>query len=172
MLKVVGSLFVIGSMTGLGFWKAEEIKRSYQALVKLQNLIGTMQSELAYAGSDFGEMFGQLARHADAPYRNWLLGMKLQMERRNGSTFSEIWSDNAEGFLKDSSLSADALEQLKMLGKNLGGQDRQMQIQCMGRYLRQVEFEMEEMRSDIRMRMKVRVCLGVSCGVLIMLILI
>ena len=172
MLKFIGSIFVIGSMTGIGFWKAEEIKRSYQALVKLQNLIGTMQSELAYAGSDFGEMFGQLARHTDAPYRNWLLGMKLQMERRNGSTFSEIWSDNVEGFLKDSSLSEDALEQLKMLGKNLGGQDRQMQVQSMGRYLRQVEFEMEEMRSDIRMRMKVRVCLGVSCGILIMLILI
>lgn len=172
MLKIVGSLFVIGSMTGLGFWKAEEIKRSYQALVKLQNLIGTMQSELAYAGSDFGEMFGQLARHAEPPYRNWLLGMKLQMERRSGSTFSDIWSDNAEGFLKDSSLSADALEQLKTLGKNLGGQDRQMQVQSMGRYLKQVELEMEEMRSDIRMRMKVRVCLGVSCGILIMLILI
>lgn len=171
-MKLIGSFFVIGSMTGFGIWKAEEVKRSYQALVKLQNLIGSMQSELAYAGSDFGEIFGQLAKHTDAPYRNWLLGMKLQMERRNGSTFSEIWSGNAEGFLKDSGLSGEAMEQLKTLGKGLGGQDRQMQIQSMGRYLKQVELEMEEMRRDIRMRMKLRVCLGVSCGILIMLILI
>ena len=171
-MKIIGGFFVIGSMTGLGIWKAEEIKKSYQALMKLQNLIGIMQSELSYAGSDFGEMFGQLAKHADAPYRNWLLGMKIQMERRNGSTFSEIWSGNAEGFLKDSGLGREAMEQLKTLGKGLGGQDRQMQIQAMGRYLRQVELEMGEMRRDIRIRMKLRVCLGVSCGILIMLILI
>ena len=34
MLKFLGSLFIVSSMTGIGIWKAEEVKHSYQALGK------------------------------------------------------------------------------------------------------------------------------------------
>ena len=46
------------------------------------------ENELSYAGSEFGEMFECLSKKVDAPYRNWLLGMNIQMERRDGKTFS------------------------------------------------------------------------------------
>ena len=128
MLKFLGSLFIVSSMTGIGIWKAEEVKHSYQALGKIYHLIGMMKNELSYAGSEFGEMFECLSKKVDAPYRNWLLGMKIQMERRDGKTFSEIWEDNVNGFLKESGLGMEALNHLKMLGRNLGGADRQMQI--------------------------------------------
>ena len=45
--------------------------------------------------------------------------------------FSEIWEDNVNGFLKESGLGMEALNHLKMLGRNLGGADRQMQIWSM-----------------------------------------
>ena len=131
MLKFLGSLFIVSSMTGIGIWKAEEVKHSYQALGKIYHLIGMMKNELSYAGSEFGEMFECLSKKVDAPYRNWLLGMKIQMERRDGKTFSEIWEDNVNGFLKESGLGMEALNHLKMLGRNLGGADRQMQIWSM-----------------------------------------
>ena len=102
MLKFLGSLFIVSSMTGIGIWKAEEVKHSYQALGKIYHLIGMMKNELSYAGSEFGEMFECLSKKVDAPYRNWLLGMKIQMERRDGKTFSEIWEDNVNGFLEES----------------------------------------------------------------------
>ena len=108
MLKFLGSLFIVSSMTGIGIWKAEEVKHSYQALGKIYHLIGMMKNELSYAGSEFGEMFECLSKKVDAPYRNWLLGMNIQMERRK----------------------------------------------------------------DIQMRMKVRICLGASAGILITIFLI
>ena len=119
MLKFLGSLFIVSSMTGIGIWKAEEVKHSYQALGKIYHLIGMMKNELSYAGSEFGEMFECLSKKVDAPYRNWLLGMKIQMERRDGKTFFEIWEDNVNGFLKESGLGMEALNHLKMLGRNL-----------------------------------------------------
>ena len=42
-----------------------------------------------------------------------------------------------------------------------------MQIWSMERYLKQIELQMDEMRKDIQMRMKVRICLGASAGILI-----
>ena len=108
MLKFLGSLFIVSSMTGIGIWKAEEVKHSYQALGKIYHLIRMMKNELSYAGSEFGEMFECLSKKVDAPYRNWLLGMKIQMERRDGKTFSEIWEDNVNGFLKESGLGMEA----------------------------------------------------------------
>ena len=158
MLKFLGSLFIVSSMTGIGIWKAEEVKHSYQALGKIYHLIG--------------EMFECLSKKVDAPYRNWLLGMKIQMERRDGKTFSEIWEDNVNGFLKESGLGMEALNHLKMLGRNLGGADRQMQIWSMERYLKQIELQIDEIRKDIQMRMKVRICLGASAGILITIFLI
>lgn len=172
MLKLIGSLFVVGSMTGFGIWKAGEMKKSYQALLDVQNLIAQMQSELQYARSDFGEMFGELARYQVPPFRNWLLGMKIQMERKCGSTFPEIWSKNIDGFLKESGLNKEETARLKSLGKSLGGMDLTMQIQAMERYQKQMELEIKEMRRDMQMRMRLRVCLGVSFGILVMLILI
>ena len=124
MLKFLGSLFIVSSMTGIGIWKAEEVKHSYQALGKIYHLIGMMKNELSYAGSEFGEMFECLSKKMDAPYRNWLLGMKIQMERRDGKTFSEIWEDNVNGFLKESGLGMEALNHLKMLGRNLGRDEK------------------------------------------------
>ena len=53
MLKFLGSLFIVSSMTGIGIWKAEEVKHSYQALGKIYHLIGMMKNELSYAGSEF-----------------------------------------------------------------------------------------------------------------------
>ena len=85
---------------------------------------------------------------------------------------SEIWEDNVNGFLKESGLGMEALNHLKMLGRNLGGADRQMQIWSMERYLKQIELQMDEMRKDIQMRMKVRICLGASAGILITIFLI
>ena len=172
MLKLLGSFLTMGSMTGIGIWKAGEMNRSYQALEKIHHLIGMMKNELSYAGSEFGEMFECLSKKVDAPYRNWMLGMKIQMERRNGKIFSEIWEENANGFLKESGLGTEALSHLKMLGRNLGGADRQMQIWSMERYLKQIELQMEEMRKDIKTRMKVQICLGAGVGILITIFLI
>lgn len=62
MLKFLGSLFIVSSMTGIGIWKAEEVKHSYQALGKIYHLIGMMKNELSYAGSEFGEMFECLSK--------------------------------------------------------------------------------------------------------------
>lgn len=114
-------------------WNLESRRseHSYQALGKIYHLIGMMKNELSYAGSEFGEMFECLSKKVDAPYRNWLLGMKIQMERRDGKTFSEIWEDNVNGFLKESGLGMEALNHLKMHGRNLGGADRAMQIWSM-----------------------------------------
>ena len=70
MLKFLGSLFIVSSMTGIGIWKAEEVKHSYQALGKIYHLIGMMKNELSYAGSE-----------------------------KNGCTISKLaaWNENTDG---------------------------------------------------------------------------
>ena len=47
-----------------------------------------------------------------------------------------------------------------------------MQIWSIERYLKQIELQMDEMRKDIQMRMKVRIWLGASAGILITIFLI
>ncbi len=76
MLKFLGSLFIVSSMTGLNL----ESRRSETLLSGVRKNISfdwnDEKNELSYAGSEFGEMFECLSKKMDAPYRNWLLGMK------------------------------------------------------------------------------------------------
>ena len=59
--------------------------------------------------------------------------------------FLEIWEDNVNGFLKESGLGMEALNHLKMLGRNLGGAIADADL-SMERYLKQIELQMDEMR--------------------------
>ena len=66
MLKFLGSLFIVSSMTGIGIWKAEEVKHSYQALGKIYHLIGMMKNELMLCG------LGNLEKCSNVFRKKWM----------------------------------------------------------------------------------------------------
>ena len=109
----------------------------------------------------------------DAPYRNWPLGMKnTDGKKRWKRHFLKYGRIMSMVFWRESGLGMEALNHLKCWAEILEEPDRQMQIWSMERYLKQIELQMDEMRKDIQMRMKVRICLGASAGILITIFLI
>ena len=57
MLRIAGSVFVIGATTLLGIKRASELREGCRQMEYVRNLFYQIQSEIRYARSPLGEIF-------------------------------------------------------------------------------------------------------------------
>ena len=74
--------------------------------------------------------------------------------------------------LKDIRFSEDELLIIKRLGDNLGYMDKQMQIDSVELYLQELEEKIEILLDELRQKGKLYYTLGISFGIVVVLIII
>lgn len=171
LMKTIGGALVIAATSAWGHTAAERVKNQYSQLQYLQKLLYMLRSEILYARSYLGEAFLQISRTARSPYREWLLELCRQMEGKGGGTFAGIWEESTRACLKDSALPAKEILRLAAFGSQLGIADAQMQIKTLDLYLEEIRLSMEEMREEMRTRIRLCHCLGVMSGIFITVLL-
>ena len=161
MLRFAGCLMVIGATTLSGIKKASDIREGYR-----------IQSEIRYARSYLGEIFSHIGRRSVQPYQNWLLDLSGQMGRRENGVFAQMWEEGIQKNLGGLKIPAKEADRLKALGSQLGNLDVQMQIKTLDLYQEQLAQSMEEMRGEMKTKIRLCHCLGVMCGMLIAVLLL
>ncbi|MCI9215689.1 MAG: hypothetical protein HFG95_01140 [Dorea sp.] len=172
MLRIAGSVFVIGATTLLGIKRASELREGCRQMEYVRNLFYQIQSEIRYARSPLGEIFTYVGKYAGEPYRTWLLELGEKMEKKEGGTFYDLWQDGIRENLKMSSLSQIELKRLEELGGRLGLMDIDMQVKAVELYLSGISSSIEEIREGMRTRIRLCHCLGVMSGMLIVILLL
>ena len=164
MLKITGCILVIASTTLLGFRKGADIEDTCRQLQYLQRLFYLLQSEIRYARTYLGEIFIHLGKQSEGAYREWLLSLGEEMEKRAGKTFEEMWREEIKTYLTDLNIPSGELERLLALGSQLGNMDTEMRVRTLDLYQEQLARSIEEMREG--MKGKVRLChsLGIMGG--------
>ncbi len=171
-LKMIGiSLIMCTTFLGGGM-AADKIKVQYEQLKYLQKLICRLRSEIRYAKSYLGEAFYQIGMAEKSPYREWLLGMSEQMEEKKGGRFLEIWEEQTKKNLHNSGLSKETLVRLMDFGGQLGGTDVEMQVKALELYQEEIELSMEEIREEMRTKMRLCHCLGIMSGIFVIILLL
>ncbi len=171
LMKTIGGILVIAATSLWGHIAAEKVGNGYKELQYLQKLLYLLRGEILYARSYLGEAFLQIGRTAKSPYREWLLSLCRQMEEERGRTFAGMWEESVRASLKDSGLSDRELQRLAAFGNQLGIADAQMQIKTLDLYLEEIKLSMEEMREEMRTKMRLCHCLGVMSGIFITVLL-
>lgn len=172
MLKITGSIFVIGATTMLGIKRSADLRERYRQMEYLRQLFYQLQSEIRYARSPLGEIFMHIGRNAKEPYDAWLLTLGKKMEEKNGGTFYGLWKTSIREALKISALSSMELERLTELGLRLGLMDVDMQVKAVELYLTGLSAALEEMREEMKQKIRLYHCLGVMSGMLIVILLV
>ena len=170
--KTMGGVLVIAATSMWGHTAAERVKNSYDQLQYLQKLLYLLRSEILYARSYLGEAFLQIGQKAKSPYREWLLGLCSQMEGERGGTFAEMWEVSTKAGLKDSGLLESELLRLAAFGSQLGIADAEMQVKLLDLYLDELRLTMDELREEMRTKIRICHCLGVMSGIFITVLLI
>ena len=171
MLKIIGSILVIGATTLYGMKRAAGLKEQYVQMEYVRQLFCRVQSEIRYARNPLGEIFSHVGRAAREPYGAWLLELGEMMGRREGGNFSKLWEDSIERRLGDSALSKQELKRLEELGGRLGLADIEMQVKTLELYLMQLTEAMGEVHEEMKEKVRLCHCLGVMSGMFIVILL-
>ncbi len=171
-MKTIGGMLVILATSMWGHNAAEREKNHYGQLQYLQKLLYLLRSEILYARSCLGEAFYQIGQRAKSPYREWLLRLCIRMEEKEEGIFAGMWEESIKSCLKDSGLPKKELLRLAAFGNQLGIVDAQMQVKALDLYLEEIRISMEEMRNEMRTKIRLCHCLGVMSGIFITVLLI
>ena len=83
-LKIIGSLFVLGSAALIGFLKAENLNRRVQYLQELKRMAVFLQGELRYHRSTLAEAFENVSERINEPFGSFLKELAEKYNQMEG----------------------------------------------------------------------------------------
>lgn len=172
MLKVVGSILIVGTTTLWGMVSAAQVRNQYEQMRLLEQLLTRLKSELLYSRTYLCEVFSDICADYGEPYNSWMKNMYQRMKNRTKGSFSSIWKDSIDECLTGCGLPEKDRMRLRELGDQLGNADLDGQIRSIDLYLDEFNRSMEDKREGMKNKEKICRCLGVMSGIFIIILLI
>lgn len=171
MLRGIGAAAVVLACTALGFRVSRELSCRVKSLRELERLMLMLSGEIQYAKTPLNEAMCELSRRAQGAFGPFFGEAAASMEQREKG-IADIFRENAQLYLRESGLLKKDIEQLERLGGRLGYLDREMQVQTILLYRRELEQERTEAEEDYRQKGRVYRCLGFLGGCFLILLLV
>lgn len=172
MLKILGSLCIMASTTLWGASAARQLRRNYEQMRMLEQLLNRLRSEILYSRSCLGDIFAKIGPDLDGPFQLWVYQMHEKIQKKEGDSFSVIWKETIQACLSESGIPQRDRLRLQEIGGQLGDADLEGQIRAIELYLNELKRSMEDMRNELRSKEKLCHCLGVTGGIFIVILLL
>lgn len=166
MHKWIGCILIVASCTGIGFSRSMEMQRHLDELEELKKLFYFIKSELQHTRAPFSELFERIGKKTKEPFSSWLLNMSQQLNKKNKSSFWEVWCETIDEDLKEGRLKKEELEELKHVGKNLE------YIEQLELYIEQLEYITNYTRESEKSKRKLCQSMGIMSGIFLVILLL
>lgn len=127
MLKAVGALLVVLSCGAMGYGKSLSYTKRQRELEEIQKMLYFLLGEITYRREALPEAMVRVADKIRPPLSDFLREVSRAAKEYQGERFSKIFSQKAEKYLKETSLTKTDLEEFIRLGEDLGYMDITMQ---------------------------------------------
>jgi len=131
-----------------------------------------MDAEMNYSKNYLGEIINKLALNNDETIGNFFTNISNDLNHSFGKDISHIWNDAVDMTFKAGSLSKSDIKLIKDFGKRFGNTDLQNQKNIFEYFYRRFDLQLEEAISEKEKKSRVYRNLGVSVGIMIVVILI
>lgn len=175
MLKLLGGILVLLSCGIFGICMAEEKKRQLQSLKEIRQFFMLLSGEIRYGGTTLSEAIKGAAgkqKKNQSCLREAFAGIAVKMEGKKAGSFFEIWREELQDRAKEAALSGRSLEQLLRIGENLGGLDRETQLNSLNCYLEELDREIIAEEKKIGEKVRLYRWLGALAGVFVWILLL
>lgn len=172
MMRWIGALCVVFATSYVGIEYSKNIQRRIRQLSELKKIFLDLYSDVEYGSCTLLESFQRIAKKQEPLYQNLLTDICAGMEKGNGMPFGIIFSDSIERILAESALRDSDKKGLMQLGRQLGNTQRNGQLRILQIYLQELESLIEELEKTKQEKQKLSRILGVSSGVLIVILLL
>lgn len=172
MIRWVGALCVIVSTTLAGIEHGRKLQRRITQLNTLKHIVIQLYGDVEYGGCTLAESFQRIAAKQEATFQLFLLNLCEKLEKEKNSSLREIFTDAVEAFLKNSALDDRDKAGLIRFGSQFGSVSKNNQLRIIQLYIQELEQVIEELEQAKTEKQKLSKVLGISSGVLIVILLL
>ena len=172
MLKAVGALLVVLSCGAMGYGKSLSYTKRQRELEEIQKMLYFLLGEITYRREALPEAMVRVADKIRPPLSDFLREVSRAAKEYQGERFSKIFSQKAEKYLKETSLTKTDLEEFIRLGEDLGYMDITMQENTINLYLEELKGEILKTEKEGPARKKMYPALGLMAGMFLAIILV
>ena len=166
MQKIIGSIIVVAVCTVMGFEKSRELQLHLKELEELKKMFTILKGELQYTRAPFSEMFFKISKKIEGIYKEWLIHLSEDLEKRKMGTLQEAWKTTILKYLNESRLTVEEKEELRQIGNSLGYPE------TIELYLEQLEVSIQSTREELNTKKKLYQSMGIMCGIFLVIVLL
>ena len=172
IMKISGCILILLSTTGIGYLFGSEYLRRMEDLRTIKSVVFLLQGDIRYGNTMLSQALANAARRHGGSLSDFLQEVADQLEEGEGIPLHEIWKQAQEKHLKDRAFSKKDKHLLEELVKNLGYQDKEMQLKSLEGYGEQVEAKLSELAAEMKERTRLYRMLGVLTGIFVVILVL
>lgn len=172
MIKAAGAVMILLTAGCLGILKGQQYEERIRDIKILEQIFQELLLDIRFGKITMAESFQRIAKSVPAPFDRFLKNVCGEMKWKRGRRFEEIFSEEVENCLKQSSLENSDLQMVKEIGYFMDGTDRESQVHVIESYLRELNKEREILEGKAPEQKKICQVLGVTAGAFLLIILL
>lgn len=161
MLRLIGSVLVIGASTALGLSARQRIIRRANVLAQLIQAIDFIAAELSERQTPLPEIIRGLTREGGVDSRCFFTEMDRRIRQEDGLSFSYRWQTTARDMAEELGLENDEIAVLRDAALYLGRYQTEQQL--FG--LQQTRARLEAIRVHVCDELKTKGSIYRTCGI-------
>lgn len=170
-MKIAGILMILISTTAIGFRASECMGIRLGELSLLRKMMILFRGEVMYHMASVSEAMKSVSEKIEPPFSKLLYETAEELERKDGRTFSDVWSLKVKD-LKKTCLSAKDTERLRKFGEDFGYMQKEMQLSAFDLYIEELEQSIREVDKKKDDNSRLYKSLGIMGGILIVIVII
>ncbi len=172
LIKLIGSVVVILSFYGFGWYMAECTKKRREEMLGFKKAFLLFSGETMYAGGALWEIFENIGKRcAGRAGQAFLKASELLYGKGAGGAFA-AWEEAVDKSIDGSFMIAEDIDNIKAFGRCLGFSDEMSQLNNADltvSYIDEKSMELKELYSEQKRLYK---SLGIMAGLLIVVVII
>lgn len=172
VIKVLGSILVIGSTSLFGFLLGRERVNRLSQLKELKQSFLLLRGEIEYGFTPLPEAMENLGMKNDTVFSGFFISVSKKLNTYEGRTFYEIWKEEIKEKLGQTSLSKEDKKKLLAMGETLGYLDQKMQQSTINFYLDSLGEEIKREGESQGEKIRIFQLLGVLSGVFVTIVML
>ena len=172
LLKIIGSMLVIGGSCVIGFTLSAGYSKRPIQLKILQSLIQMLENEIRFMSSIITDAFERIGRSSDNPVASFFTTTLEYLENEECINIAQAWERSINENISKTALTKEDAEILISFGKMLGNSDIQGQIKNIGFTLQQLILQQQKAEEAKKKYDTMYKTLGILGGALAVILLI
>ena len=172
LLKLIGSLMIIGASSFIGYALAKDLKTRQQELRQFQGQISMLENEIRYMSNPLADAFEKIAEGKSGSSSVIFLKAAEIMKNEAGSSAPDAWKRAVEACISHTSLNKEDEKIIKSFANMLGGSDTEGQLKNIRNFTGMLENQQKNADEKYKSTAPVYRKLGVLFGIAIVILLL